>query len=188
MTIRYFEATEVLYSANTFNIESPVLLRTFQSVISRQMRTQLVSLTLTFDLNQIRLSESFNFCSYNVWSPQSARPLFPSLRFLRVALDPFARDDFDVLDELGLPSPLWADKPFTLRRLHDAFYPLIDELLDRIAPAGTEVTLTLSDWDLYELIDMDLVVKQGRVNTKLQRSEYGGLKCWRERSGDGTMR
>lgn len=79
---------------------------------------------------------------------------------------------------LGLA--LWDDRDITADRLKRGLYARVEELLGKVAPPNTEVTLTLSDWQLYERVDMDLVARQGKRATKLQRSEYGGLKCWRE--------
>lgn len=176
----YFEATDILYTTNTFNLQTPVLLRTFHSIITSQMRTQLTSLILDWDLSETRLTDGFSYTSFIKWSPSGQATVFPSLKYLRVALAPFVHGHDDVLDDLGLPTPLWADKSFTLRRVHEGFYPCVEGLLHRIAPAGTEITLTMSDWDMYEIMDKDLVARQGRERAKLQRSEYGGLKCWKD--------
>lgn len=183
----YFETTEILYSANTFSIESPVLIRTFHSIISSQMRTQLSSLTFSWDLKKVSLGQSFKFQTLTVWSSSSTKPLFPSLRYLRLALDPFPRVTESIFAPPGFPNPPRVDKRMMRRRLYEEFYPGFEALLDMVAPVAAEVTLTLSDWDLYECIDLDLVNKQGREKTSLQRSEYGGLKCWKERvSRNGT--
>ena len=187
----------MLYRTNTFNIASPILLRSFHTIIPRQMRTKLCSLTLVWDLSKVKLSESFNLTDNDVdaksrpsrTTPRRRHkyepPIFPSLRHLRVALDPFARSEKTLMEQ-GLPKPLHREDGLTSKRLHDTFYPRVEELLDRLAPATTEITFTVSDWELYERIDVDLVERQGEEETRLRRSELGGLKCWKERRDDPT--
>lgn len=136
----------------------------------------------------MRLSDSFTYPndpSSTSVSRSEKTPIFPSLVHLRLALDPFVRDQ-ESLNDFGLPNPLWDDTALTARRLQESFYPRMERLLDRIAASTADITLTLSDWELYERIDMDLVERQGLEKTRLQRSEYGGLKCWKERDDDAT--
>jgi hypothetical protein len=161
----YMEGVEVLYRTNTFNIASPVLLRSFHNIIPRQMRIKLCSLTLVWDLSKVKLSESFSLpdddnkdtgCKGRLLRSNPPRrrhkyepPLFPSLRYLRIALDSFARSEKTLLEQ-GLPKPLHREDGVMGKRLHDTFYPRVEELLDRLAPTTTEITFTVSDWELYD--------------------------------------
>jgi hypothetical protein len=54
----------------------------------------------------------------------------------------------------------------------------MDKLLERIVPPTTDVTVSCS-WEWYSAIDVVLRVKQGKEETRMQRADLGGLKCWR---------
>ncbi|OBT61190.1 hypothetical protein VE03_08689 [Pseudogymnoascus sp. 23342-1-I1] len=64
-------------------------------------------------------------------------------------------------------------------RLHNHFFPQVDRLLERTVPPTTDVTVTCSKYDWYVETDMFLLEKQGKEETRMQRADIEGLKCWR---------
>ncbi|KAK7431371.1 hypothetical protein QQZ08_002142 [Neonectria magnoliae] len=120
------------------------------------------------------------FTSYRQTESELSQPkplIFPALKYLRIT---FKRLVYGEIDEAtGLIWP-YESKALLADKLHNHLLPTIDRLLDRIVPPSTDVTISCSKWDWYEMIDMTLVEKQGKEKTKTQRADIEGLKCWRE--------
>lgn len=74
---------------------------------------------------------------------------------------------------------LYEDKEILSRRLHDHLLPEMDKLLERIVPSTADVTVSCSKWEWYQAIDLFLMEKQGKEETRMQRADIEGLKCWR---------
>jgi hypothetical protein len=132
----------------------------------------MTSLELVWKPKEISFGEGF------ISQYQTIRtPIFPSLVYLRISLK---RLVYGTVDEAtGLVWP-YDSKALLAEKLHNHTLPTIDRLLERIVPPTTEVTLSCSKWDWYDVIDMRLIEEQGVEKTKPQRADLEGLRCWRE--------
>ncbi|KPM40350.1 hypothetical protein AK830_g6256 [Neonectria ditissima] len=174
----YIEGTQILYSTNTIHIASPALLRSLQEVIPSQRIAELTSLELVWKPKLLPLGLAFtSYRQSEAELSQSRPPTFPALKYLRIT---FKRLVYGEIDEAtGLVWP-YESKAQLADKLHNHLLPTIDRLLDRIVPPSTNVIISCSKWDWYEMIDLTLIEKQGEEKTKPQRADIEGLKCWRE--------
>lgn len=171
----YLEGVDILYKTNTIHIASPILMQSIQDVISWQRLQDITSLELVWKSELLPLELGFTG-SNNSPSKLPATPIFPCLRILRISFQKLVYDEEDY--SLGIVYP-YEDKKILSHRLHDHLLPEMDKLLQRIVPPTTDVTVTCSKWDWYLEIDLFLMEKQGKEETRMQRADIGGLKCWR---------
>lgn len=175
---------EILYRTNTIHIASVILLRRFQGILSPRIVESITSLELVWNSRLLRFEDGFTGMSGQSMKkpPPSPVPLFPSLQYLRISFihTPWSQAVHvdDVNHALGLPFNE-RDRSKTAIQLHEYTLPAVDKLMDRIAPAEAEVTLSCPSWEWYHNIDLKLVEIQGLEQTRLCRSEMEGLKCWR---------
>lgn len=173
---------DVLYRTNTIHIASAILVRRFQGILSPRIVSSVTSLELVWNSRILRLEDGFTGMPGKYQSKPPSTPVFPALQYLRISftLVPWLQN-MDMTDEnhaIGLPFNE-GDREKLSSQLHNYTLPAIDGLLDRIAPASTDVTLSCPDWDWYGQIDLKLVETQGVDKTMPRRSEMEGLKCWR---------
>ncbi|KFZ16517.1 hypothetical protein V502_05059 [Pseudogymnoascus sp. VKM F-4520 (FW-2644)] len=171
----YLEGVDILYKTNTIHIASPILMQSIQDVISWQRLQDITSLELVWKSEILPLQLGFTG-SNNSRPRPPAMPIFPCLRILRISFQKLVYDEEDY--SLGIVYP-YEDKKILSHRLHDHLLPAIDELLQRIVPPTTDVTVTCSKWAWYLEIDLFLMEKQGKEETRMQRADIEGLKCWR---------
>lgn len=177
---------EILYRTNTIHIASVILLRRFQGILSPRVVESITSLELVWNSRLLRFEDGFTGMSGQSKTkeqlPPSPIPLFPALQYLRISFihAPWSQavDVDDVNHALGLPFNE-RDRSKTATQLHEYTLPAVDVLMDRIAPAEAEVTVSCPSWEWYRNIDLKLVEIQGLKETRLCRSEMEGLKCWR---------
>ncbi|KFY93212.1 hypothetical protein V500_03825 [Pseudogymnoascus sp. VKM F-4518 (FW-2643)] len=171
----YLEGVDILYKTNTIHIASPILMQSIQDVISWQRLQDITSLELVWKSEILPLQLGFTG-SNNSRPRPLAMPIFPCLRILRISFQKLVYDEEDY--SLGIVYP-YEDKKILSHRLHDHLLPEIDKLLQRIVPPTTDVTVTCSKWAWYLEIDLFLMEKQGKEETRMQRADIEGLKCWR---------
>ncbi|KFX93072.1 hypothetical protein O988_07011 [Pseudogymnoascus sp. VKM F-3808] len=182
----YLEGVDVLYTTNTIHISSPALIRAMQDVIPWQRFQNIASLEFVMKPNLVPFDVAFT-SSRDSAGRRSGKPTFPGLKFLRISFPTPTVNQEDWA--LGLVWP-YADEDIFSRRLHDSLLPEMDRLLERIVPPTTDVTMSCS-WEWYSAIDVVLRAKQGKEETRMQRADLGGLKCWRNtprRVGDLSSR
>lgn len=170
---RYFECIDVLYNTNTIHIASPVLMRNMPELFPSQILAGIRSLELVWQPKDLPLADGFRL---NQTNSKPQQPIFPSLMYLRIAFKRLVIHEVDYATNMVWP---YDSKRLLSERLHNYFLPQMDSLVNRIAPATAEVTVSCAKWDWYELIDLHLLEKQGKDATKMQRAEVEGLKCWR---------
>ncbi|KAF7547201.1 hypothetical protein G7Z17_g7897 [Cylindrodendrum hubeiense] len=160
--------------------------RTRSDVIPQQSVSKLTSLELVWKPKELPLRLAFTSQrkpgSQSI--PTSAEPIFPALVYLRITFERLVHREID--EATGLIWP-YETKALLADKIHNNLLPTIDRLLDRIVPPSTEVTISCSKWDWYEVIDLALIEKQGKEQTKPERADIEGLRCWREipREKDG---
>lgn len=141
----------------------------------------LVSLELRWNPRLLRLNHAFDTMTSHRATPR--HPLFPALRHLRISFKALSARQRDYAT--GLPH-----RPRSIRqmgrRLHQYTYPSIDSLLDQMVPVSAEVTISCLRWKWYEQTDSLLFEIQGLENTMPQKSEMGGIKCWRMTPEEST--
>lgn len=172
----YLEGIDVLYKTNTIHVTSPVLIRAMQDLISRQRLADITSLELLWETKLAPLSMGFTGFANSRDKLPAARPLFPGLRVLRISFKRQVNDDEDYT--LGITLPC-RHKILLDHGVHNFFLPEVDKLLERMVPHTTDVTITCPKWRWYEAIDLVLLEKQGKEETRMQRADIEGLKCWR---------
>ena len=172
---RYLEGVDILYKTNTIHIASPILMQSIQDVISWQRLQDITSLELVWKSELLPLELGFTG-SDNSPPKLLATPIFPCLRILRISFQRLVDGEEDY--SLGIVYP-YENKELLSHRLHDHLFPTIDTLLQKIVPPTTDVTVTCSKWDWYLEIDLFLMEKQGKEETRMQRADIEGLKCWR---------
>ncbi|KFX96544.1 hypothetical protein V490_03297 [Pseudogymnoascus sp. VKM F-3557] len=182
----YLEGVDVLYTTNTIHLSSPALIQAVQDVIPWQRFQTIASLEFVMKPNLVPFDVAFT-SSRDSERRRLGKPTFPGLKFLRISFPTPTVNQEDWA--LGLVWP-YADEEIFSHRLHDSLLPEMDKLLERIVPPTTDVTMSCS-WEWYAAIDVVLRAKQGNEETRMQRADLGGLKCWRNtpwRVGDVSGR
>ncbi|TWU76000.1 hypothetical protein ED733_007080 [Metarhizium rileyi] len=169
----YFEVLDVLYGTNTIHITSPVLMKSMSDLFAGHILANIRSLELVWQCKDLPLVEGF--CS-RPKDLKCQQPVFPHLVYLRISFARMVIHEVDPVTNIVWP---YDNKRLLSERLHTSFLPQIDDLIDRIAPLTTEVTISCAKWDWYDLIDLALLESQGKKATRMQRADIEGLRCWR---------
>lgn len=175
ISVSYLEGIDVLYKTNTIHIASPILMESMQEVFPWQRLQDITSLELVWKPKILRFNLGFT-SSKNSQQKRPTEPIFPNLQILRISFRRLVYGEEDYT--LGIAYP-YEDEATLSHRLHDHFLPEVDNLLERTVPPTTDVTVSCSKYAWYTATDMYLMEKQGKEETRMQRADIEGLKCWR---------
>lgn len=168
---------QILYATNTFNLTSPLTIRSFSNLFSSDFNWNIRSLELVWNTRKLPLSEGFG--------GRQAGVLFPLLEILHVTFAGI-QDNAMLAEhnrwEVDYATNCRINEQRT-EHLRNAFLnhtlPQFEEdLINRILPARTEVTLTLRKREWFMAIDLALVGSQGVEASRPQRTE-DGIRFWK---------
>jgi hypothetical protein len=187
---RYIEGFEVLYRTNTFHISAPFLIRRIPDLLPERVLRNITSLEVAWPAD-LRMYEGFRSRRIRGRPRLSfdEEPAMPSLAHLRICYN-LDLPVGSVNPAMMLPTfARYDDQPETLDyALQWHFLHPVVGVIEKICPKTTDVTVSLPSWKWYKIVDKSLIASQGMEETKPQRAEMEGLKCWkicnRGRSGE----
>ncbi|CAH0000721.1 unnamed protein product [Clonostachys byssicola] len=171
----YIEGMDVLYRTNTIHISTAPLLRGLQNIMSETVLQHLTSLELVWDADQVPIAHGFkDQARSRPLSTVRRTPVFPYLMFLRIAFKAVEPAKTDPATGLFWP---YRSVDEVEKRLRTRLFPSIGDLLNRIVPSTTHVTLSCPDWMWFKATCDSLKSKNADAGT-FQVAEIGGVKVW----------